>query len=434
MSVGQVTAAGERFISALRLPVPADRVRVTPYQGLAHHLLITIAAPALTLTTRHPDLPELTSWSDPIVLGRDSRTGNDVTAPTWNVPAWLVGGRSGSGKSVALRLVIAHYAADPDAVLWGFDAKGSTDDWADILPRFARWVATTGDTTVDGQLLLATLHDLDAVVFARNAARGRDYPGMLVLLEEITGLRDDMTPKDRAALDGVLGRLVKMCRSANVTLIITAQRPSARDLPTTVRAQAEVLLCMRMTRPSDASMVLGEQPPYDVSAFPDGHGLLSVKGDLRPVIVDHVDDAAWVRFCRELCPADDAPAVAPAEIEVPDLQDSPRTLLQTCEDLVAAAPEQVMTPTALYEALPVELRPATQRALSLALSDQGWRSQNNVRVGTRYVRAYQARRLSGAVSEPYREAPAPAPDKAVTCDDEVSRARVRRATRASGVA
>lgn len=352
---------GRREHVAAALGLPTDRLHFTAHEGRPDMLALTVDAAPLTLSSRAPVLPDVTRWHDPILLGRDMR-GRDIRVSTWDVPQWLIGGQSGYGKTVAFRMIIAHYAADPDAVLWGVDGKGNRDDWVTIQPRFERWV-TVLDRVAGPARYLQMLEDLALEIDRRQDIAGRDYPGMLVLLDDAPQLRKRLAAEDKTRADDLLTGIVQTCRAANVLILVAAQKPSSKQMDTDQRSQSGIALCMRMENLDDARMVLGARPPdSSVLAFPRGDGWLK-SGDepLRRVRVDFLTNQKWKQLSVELAARhvpvvvpeaiSDAPAV---EVE-PTPQDVNPLLRAAYEAAVAANPEGRMTTKETLAAVPAGL-------------------------------------------------------------------------------
>lgn len=377
LTVGAVHARLEQVAASLDIPV--DRIHVTRNGGKPGLMDVRVTPPPLDLKPRYVDLPDVTSWREPVLLGRDQR-GRNLTAPTYNIGQWLVGGITGSGKTTALRLLAAHYALDPSTVVWGCDGKGSRDDWGPIRHRTARWIDVT-DTDASSDYL-QMLRDVVTLVGERNQAGGRDHPGMLVIFEEATAFRAGLGPAETVEADKLMTRIVQTCRSANVLVVTAAQRPAASLMSTNVRAQAGVALCMRVRSTTDAEMVLGYRPEVPVPEQV-GRGLLDVAdGAPRTVHVDHLTEAQWVDLCARWAP--------PPPVLVPDVDDSPQDaplvdpLLSAVAHALIAA-QQPLTAGQLWERLPVEHRTADHRTLGRALTKLGFAATR------RYVEGVQRR-------------------------------------------
>lgn len=393
LTVPQVAAKAEQVAGVIDVPI--TRLHLSKLDGRSSMLRVRIDPPDRPLKPRDVELPEVTTWRDPVLVGRDMR-GRDITAPVYDIGQWLVGGITGSGKTTLLRLIAAHYALDPDATIWGCDGKGSTDDWGPLHHRVTRWVDVTDP---DASLrYIDMLRDIGNEVAARNKAGGRDHPGMLVILEEATALRAGLDNAETTESDKLLVRIVQTCRSANVLVVTAAQRPSASLMSSNVRAQAGVGVCMRVRSMSDAEMVLGYRPEV---ALPEavGRALLDVgDGTPRAVLVDHMPYGAWMDLCEQWKPQ--LHLVPPVEEEPePELEPEPEDAVfedepvsesvPTVDPLLAAvwvalkASGRRMTTSELWEALPREVRTSDPVMLGRTLTKLGVQGVRGSR-GTMY--------------------------------------------------
>lgn len=364
--VSQVAAKAEHIAAALS--VPPERLHLGRHRDNPGVLTARIDPPDLPLKPRVVDPPDETSWRTPVLIGRDLR-GRDVTAPTYDIGQWLVGGITGSGKTTLLRLLAAHYALDPDATIWGCDGKGSRDDWGPLRHRVHRWVDVTDPDA--STLYLEMLRDIAEEVTTRNRAGGRDHPGMLVILEEATALRASLDPADMKEADRHLVRIVQTCRSGNVLVVTAAQRPSATLMSTNVRAQAGVGICMNVRSMTDAEMVLGYRPEV---ALPDavGRALLDVgDGKTRAVLVDHMPDQQWRDLCHQWRPVAAVPDIVDDELDEEPQDEPVMDPLVSAVAHVLMAAQTPMTAGELWPRLPVEVRCEDAMRLGQALSALG---------------------------------------------------------------
>lgn len=328
----QVEAARESLAAALDQPVHLVTISQlrTDAAGVAR---IRVSHP-YERTIRVHDVPEGETWRDPLVIGRDRR-GRDVTLPTYDVGQVLVGGRTGSGKTHFLRLLASHYAADPDADLYIVDGKGSTDDWGPIRSRCKRLLFIHDDNPA--QRFTDLLEHVQAVVTDRNRRGGRDWPGTLVILEEFSSLLASLDPLEKKETERAVTRLVQTCRSANVMVVIAAQRPSASTMDTNTRAQAAVSVALAMKSPTDITMVLGHTPQMELPDEP-GEAILVVPGkDDVFIDLDTIPDGDWEDLCATWTP--------------PPVPSEPRALLPATQPALPLQPDEAWFDSGDFEVL-----------------------------------------------------------------------------------
>ncbi len=357
-------------------PASVCRIRVRVPVDLAPR----VAPAAAALAGITDDAIIETSWRVGVPVGRDDQ-GRTVAVPTYDVGAVLVGGRTGSGKTTLLRLIAIHYALDPDALVFLADGKGSVDDWGPLRDRCSAFVMVQRPDA--SEAFLALLRDVAALIADRNGKGGRHWPGVLVLLEEFAAFRAGLTKAHRDEMDRLITRIVQTCRSANVLVVIAAQRPSANAMSTDMRAQAGVGVCLPVSSATDAEMVLGHPPTL---ALPKEPGDAIVRTDKGEAVVhcDRLTDAQWCALCERASvhAPDTVHDDAPSEWVPIDGHDGYSVRADgciRCPDLVARAhavvavePGQRVTPQGLYNRLAEEDRPSSVKALSQGLRGYGW--------------------------------------------------------------
>lgn len=307
-------AALDRFITRLGPTLSSDEVTVGAYQNRPSQIEVTILAPRAPMTGRTPNLTDATDWRKPVTLGRNEHTGTDITSKTRDVGPWLLAGRTRSGKTVAARLPVAHFALDPTTILWGFDGKGDADDWLPMRHRFARWV--TGPERDSGALAVAMLEDLNAEADRRQQlTRANRGPGLFVLLEELPKFRSRMDSKQLAAFDKNLNHLVSTCASANMLVLFVAQYPTKEAIPVAAKQQASTRLVFNSTA-GNAELALGVYPDgHEPDKLPQGTALLNL-GDITGItrlVTDWLDDEQWLAFCESMPSAEDLGQVPPTD-------------------------------------------------------------------------------------------------------------------------
>lgn len=178
----------------------------------------------------------------------------------------LIAGANGSGKSVALNLLVAHRALDPTARLYLFDNK---------MVELGPWQpAATQFVGRDMAHAVNVLRYVQRVMDERNdqllaAGQRQVQPGEQthhVVIEEASyylNHPDDQHAKQftRALLD-----LVQRGRSAGVRVLLVTQRPSVQIIDGDVRAQFTRRVVFRVNEAETTHMVLGHRnaPAHEI--------------------------------------------------------------------------------------------------------------------------------------------------------------------------
>lgn len=208
------------------------------------------------------DFPALLPWNDKylspesfvLVLG-ESLTGA-VTVNLANIPHILLGGSTGSGKSVLLKLLIMQ-SLRKGAEVYIADFKGGVD-FPKVWHQKCRMCSTEED-------LLDTLGQLVAVLEYRkgrlaetgcpnldayNEATGDNLPRLVLACDEVAELLDktgrSKEEKERLGqIENRLATLARLGRAFGIHLILATQRPDANILPGQIKNNLDFRVCGR---------------------------------------------------------------------------------------------------------------------------------------------------------------------------------------------
>lgn len=208
------------------------------------------------------DFPALLPWNDKylspesfvLVLG-ESLTGA-VTVNLANIPHILLGGSTGSGKSVLLKLLLMQ-ALKKGAVVCIADFKGGVD-FPPVWHEKCRMCFTEED-------LLYTLGQLVAVLEYRkgrlaetgcpnldayNEATGDNLPRLVFACDEVAELLDKTgrskeEKEQLGQIENRLATLARLGRAFGIHLILATQRPDANILPGQIKNNLDFRVCGR---------------------------------------------------------------------------------------------------------------------------------------------------------------------------------------------
>ena len=207
-------------------------------------------------------LPEVLHWSDGylstdsfvLVLG-ESLTG-PVTVNLAHIPHILLGGSTGSGKSVLLKLLLMQ-SLRKGAEVYIADFKGGVD-----FPKVWRQRCHMAFTEQDllyilGQLVAVLEYrkgrlaetgcpDLDAY----NEATGDGLPRLVFACDEVAEVLDKTgrSKEDKellAQIENRLSTIARLGRAFGIHLILATQRPDATIIPGQIRNNMDFRVCGR---------------------------------------------------------------------------------------------------------------------------------------------------------------------------------------------
>lgn len=207
-----------------------------------------------------------------------------VVADSNQIPHWLIGGSTSSGKSTQAKSIVSqflekHGEYGPLADVTLIDMKGGQDyppAWRNFLCNFA---CTNEDSLSTLSLHVEELRRRQALFTQMADLHGKscscldDYnalcpPGSrlrrkVIIIDEIAELTDttgmDKPHKElAAAIVGHLSTLARLGRSVGINLIICSQRPDAGVLPGQIKNNLAGRLCGLAPDPELFRMILGD--------------------------------------------------------------------------------------------------------------------------------------------------------------------------------
>ena len=208
------------------------------------------------------DLPDVLKWKDSylspdsfvLVLG-ESYTG-PVTVNIAHIPHILLGGSTGSGKSVLLKLLLmqAHHKG---AEVYIADFKGGVD-FPKVWHEKCRMCFTEADLLITLNQLVAVLEyrkgrlaetgcpDLDAY----NEATGDNLPRLVFACDEVAEVLDKTgadaeRKKLLAQIESKLATIARLGRAFGIHLILATQRPDATIIPGQIKNNLDFRVCGR---------------------------------------------------------------------------------------------------------------------------------------------------------------------------------------------
>lgn len=261
LPVGARVAHLEEAADALAAMLEVREVRVARDRTNARYA-------AVTIVRRDPLAAEAQPW--PLVAAERSSlwapmpVGVDETGQVVSVSLvernLLLGGEPGSGKSVALSLLVAAAALDPAAELVLLDGKQ-----VELAPWARSALRTVGPSVAEAVAVLDELRiELDAryaVLLGegrRKVAAGDGLPLRLVVIDELAFYLWMGERNECSAFATGLRDLVARGRAAGIIVLAATQKPSAEIVPTGVRDLFAFRWALRCTTSQASDTILGQ--------------------------------------------------------------------------------------------------------------------------------------------------------------------------------
>lgn len=249
-------------MSVSRIPVVTELKAEDKYDVIFVVLRYTQLDAILDAVSAGDDLPEVLKWKDSylspksfvLVLG-ESYTG-PVTVNLAHIPHILLGGSTGSGKSVLLKLLLMQ-ALRKGAEVYIADFKGGVD-FPKVWHEKCRMCFTEED-------LRYTLDQLAAVLeYRKNAFKAlgcpnidaynetteQPLPRLIFACDEVAEMlgktgADNERKKLLAQIENKLSTIARQGRAFGIHLILATQRPDATIIPSQIRNDMDFRVCGR---------------------------------------------------------------------------------------------------------------------------------------------------------------------------------------------
>ena len=208
------------------------------------------------------DLPDVLKWKDSylspdsfvLTLG-ESYTG-PVTVNLAHIPHILLGGSTGSGKSVLLKLLLMQ-ALHKGAMVWLADFKGGVD-YSHTWGGLCEMVFTESDLLTTLDKLVHMLEQRKAAFRSVGCANLDEYnqklgccvPRCIFACDEVAELldrtgADNEKKKLLAQIENRLSTIARQGRAFGIHLILATQRPDANVLPGQIKNNMDFRVCGR---------------------------------------------------------------------------------------------------------------------------------------------------------------------------------------------
>lgn len=254
-------------------------------------------------------LPKITSPEQLYFpIGREP-DGNDVFKDLSEMPHMLIGGSTGSGKTVFLHsmicsLLMNHPTADDLKLI--ISSAGIEDFvYFEGLPHLINGkIITTAKETVnviktvvndEFERRAKILSDVRAKnIIEYNQKSDIKLPPIVIIIDEFADIADQLSnKKEREEFYTIVRRIVQIGRKRGIHMVLCTQRPSANLVPTDIKAQLTARLALRVTDATSSRMIIDETGAQNLQK----HGDLifkSADGKIRAqgynISTDEVDE------------------------------------------------------------------------------------------------------------------------------------------------
>lgn len=172
----------------------------------------------------------------------------------------LIGGNPGSGKSVAMRVLLAGLAESRNVCLVGIDPKhAELSMWSQ---RFSRLVLGN-EVETTGELLVELLEEVQrraihlATLQTATLRPSNEFPWIVLVVDEWAEIGAAGDNKERAKINALLRRYLSLGRAVGCTAILCTQRPTSDVIDVGTRALTTHRFALKCGDRHQAEAILG---------------------------------------------------------------------------------------------------------------------------------------------------------------------------------
>lgn len=242
--------------------------------------------------------PEIARWDENYLPKGDgvlaigiTVAGTVVTVDLSNTPHVLIGGSSGSGKSVLMGLLLSQ-TIKKGMILYIADFKGGLDYNGDPWMDSCSLITTVDDVTMTLDELTAELERRKQLFYetsCKNIAMynnhtGCTLPRIVFGCDEIAELTDKSGLSDKELktridhIIGLLSTIARQGRALGIHLILATQRPDANILPGQIKNNIDFRACGRAD--NTLAMIILDNADAADKLPKDGHRFMLPDGNI----------------------------------------------------------------------------------------------------------------------------------------------------------
>lgn len=247
---------------AIAVAFGAVRVRVSPVLERADRVVLKIdfetGVPPVRLVSETDSVGVPRSPLRPFPLGVDD--DGCLVEASFLGRHILIGGNPGSGKSNAMRVFLAAFAASRNVSIYGIDPKrAELAMWSDRLTGLV--LGNEAEPTV--QLLSELLGEIQrrATLLAESGRSvldiSRETPWIVLVVDEWAELAAEGDTKQRTLAATLLRRYVSLGRAVGCSALLCTQRPTSDTVDTGTRALLTDRFALRCGDKYQAESILG---------------------------------------------------------------------------------------------------------------------------------------------------------------------------------
>ena len=253
---------------------PSRGVKMSKIAGLEDDIAIALGSEAIRIiapiygtTTVGIEVPKKQEFpvfsgsltGTQVAIGVDTM-GNTVIDDVAKMPHMLIGGQTGSGKSVFAKNIIRSLIADKSNDITIIDQKmvemiEFADD-CDVITEQEDAIMAVMQLINDMQSRYKEFMKKRVVDIDSYNAQGGNLKRKILMIDEYADLVMSLDKDLRQNLETGLSRVLQKGRAAGLHVIIATQRPSADIVAPIIKANCPVKVCMRVATARNSEIIL----------------------------------------------------------------------------------------------------------------------------------------------------------------------------------
>ncbi|MYM87697.1 DUF1832 domain-containing protein [Rugamonas sp. FT82W] len=193
-------------------------------------------------------------------------TGEDVSFDLANAPHLLVGGTTGSGKSICLHSLILSLLArhkhdtlqlaliDPKQVEFAPYAKLSNLYRGEIATEIPQAREVLGELVAEMDARYSVFNRLGVSNIVEARRKGQSLPFIVVFIEEMA----DLVMQD-IGIEPLIARLAQKARAAGIHLVLATQRPDSETFSGLIRSNIPGRIALTVQKGTESNIILDEK-------------------------------------------------------------------------------------------------------------------------------------------------------------------------------
>ena len=236
-----------------------------------------------------------------ILLGVDENN-KTITVKLEQLPHLLIGGSSGSGKSVLLNDIIctlAGYNSGKAVAMVLIDLKRVEFAQYRKLPHL--WMKIALDFPQAVTRLTKVNKEMDKrykkMERLRIVKAGEVFPHLVVVIDELSDL---MLDERKKVIMPLLKRLAQKGRACNICLILATQQPTAEVVNNLIKANMGTRVCLQTRTVAESNTVMGKQGGGDkLLGKGDAMLMLNTQVERIRIQVPYIDDSIIKKVVKQ---------------------------------------------------------------------------------------------------------------------------------------